>query len=142
MRKILSAILLGEVCAATGCSAVGSRVVGGRYFSGVRCNYAMCFDRNSIDPDSRIHPALALVDMPFSLVATFSFYPMMRVLAVGRHAVTVPLHRQNDDARRNKSTTQLSTGVRAVYCHAAFLLCFSHRIRLADDAPRSALPGS
>jgi uncharacterized protein YceK len=35
----------------------------------------MCFDRHSIDPDSRIHPALAVVDMPFSLVGDILFLP-------------------------------------------------------------------
>jgi uncharacterized protein YceK len=35
----------------------------------------MCFDRNSIDPASRIRPALAVVDMPFSLVGDILFLP-------------------------------------------------------------------
>ena len=61
--------------ALTGCSAIGSRVVGERYFSGVRTDYAMCFDRASIDPDSRIHPAFAVVDVPFSLVGDILFLP-------------------------------------------------------------------
>jgi uncharacterized protein YceK len=61
--------------ALTGCSAIGSRVVGGRYFSGVRTDYAMCFDNASIDPDSRIHPAFAVVDVPFSLIGDVLFLP-------------------------------------------------------------------
>src|SRR2546422_3788381 len=75
MRTILSLILLCAVCAVTGCSAIGSRVVGGRYFSGLRCDYAMCFDRSSIEQGSRIHPALAVVDMPFSFVGDILFLP-------------------------------------------------------------------
>jgi uncharacterized protein YceK len=48
-------------------------VVGDRYFSGVRAVHAMCFDRASLDPGSRIHPALAVVDMPLSLVGDIVF---------------------------------------------------------------------
>ncbi len=59
----------------TGCSAIGSRVVGERFFSGVRSDYAMCFNRASIDPDSRIHPALAAVDVPFSFIGDILFLP-------------------------------------------------------------------
>jgi uncharacterized protein YceK len=75
MKTLRLLLLLSVGCALTGCSAIGSRVVGGRYFSGVRNDYTMCFDRTSIDPDSRIHPALAVVDMPFSLVGDILFLP-------------------------------------------------------------------
>ena len=76
MTRILPvALVCAAASALTGCSAIGSRVVGDRYFSGVRCDYAMCFDRASIDPDSRIHPALAVVDTPFSLVGDILFLP-------------------------------------------------------------------
>ena len=75
MKALPRLLLLCAVCSLTGCSAIGSRVVGERYFSGVRVDYAMCFDRASIDPDSRIHPALAVVDTPFSLVGDILFLP-------------------------------------------------------------------
>jgi uncharacterized protein YceK len=35
----------------------------------------MVFDRSSIDPDSRIHPVLAIVDTPFSFVGDILFLP-------------------------------------------------------------------
>ncbi len=75
MKKLPLLLLLSGGCGLTGCSAIGSRVVGERYFSGVRCDYAMCFDRASIDPESRINPALAVVDMPFSLLGDILFLP-------------------------------------------------------------------
>jgi uncharacterized protein YceK len=75
MKALPRFLLLCAACSLIGCSAIGSRVVGERYFSGVRTDYAMCFDKASIDPDSRIHPALAVVDMPFSLVGDILFLP-------------------------------------------------------------------
>jgi uncharacterized protein YceK len=54
---------------------VGTRVVGGKYFSGVRADYVMVFDPGSISPDSRVHPALAVIDAPFSLVGDILFLP-------------------------------------------------------------------
>jgi uncharacterized protein YceK len=59
----------------TGCSAIGTRIVGGGYFSGVRGDAAMIGDRESIDPSSRVHPAFAVVDMPFSFVGDILFLP-------------------------------------------------------------------
>jgi len=35
----------------------------------------MVFNRSSTDPDSRIHPALAVVDTPFSFVGDILFLP-------------------------------------------------------------------
>jgi len=35
----------------------------------------MIADRESIDPTSRIHPALAILDMPFSFVGDILFLP-------------------------------------------------------------------
>lgn len=35
----------------------------------------MIGDRESIDPTSRVHPALAALDMPFSFVADVLFLP-------------------------------------------------------------------
>ncbi len=69
--------LLLCICAVScvGCSAIGTRVTGDRYFSGVRGDAAMIGDRESIDPSSRVHPALAFLDMPFSLVADILFLP-------------------------------------------------------------------
>lgn len=58
-----------------GCSAIGTRVGGDRYFSGVRADAAVIGGRASIDPASRVHPVLAAVDMPFSLVADILFLP-------------------------------------------------------------------
>jgi uncharacterized protein YceK len=58
-----------------GCSAIGTRVGGGRYFSGVRADAAMIGDRERFDPTSRFHPALAAIDMPFSLVGDILFLP-------------------------------------------------------------------
>ena len=75
MRTWLTLLLLCALCLVAGCSAIGSRVVGERYFSGVRCDYAMCFERSRISPESRTHPALAVVDTPFSLVADILFLP-------------------------------------------------------------------
>lgn len=75
MKALPRILLLCAACSLTACSAVGSRVVGERYFSGFRTDYAMCFDKTSIDPDSRIDPALAVVDMPFSLVGDILFLP-------------------------------------------------------------------
>jgi uncharacterized protein YceK len=73
--RLLNLLLL--VCAifCAGCSAVGTRIVGDRYFSGVRADYSMVFDRSSVDPDSRVHPALAVLDAPFSLVGDVLFLP-------------------------------------------------------------------
>ena len=75
MRRIASFILLCGVGFVCGCSAIGSRVVGDRYFSGVRCDYAMVFERSSIDPSSRVHPVLAVVDTPFFFVGDILFLP-------------------------------------------------------------------
>ena len=75
MHFISSLLLLGGLCAFTGCSAIGSRVVGNRYFSGVRSDTAMLFDRQRFDPTERVHPASALIDMPFSLVGDILFLP-------------------------------------------------------------------
>jgi uncharacterized protein YceK len=68
MQKILSLVLLVGVCAVSGCAAIGSRIVGWGYFQGVRCDYNEMFRRDTIDPQCRIHLALAAVDMPFSFV--------------------------------------------------------------------------
>jgi uncharacterized protein YceK len=35
----------------------------------------MVFDRSSIDPDSCVHPALAVADTPFSFVGDILFLP-------------------------------------------------------------------
>ena len=51
------------------------RVVDEGYFIGVRTDTAMLFDRGSIDPESRINPALAIVDMPFSFAGDILFLP-------------------------------------------------------------------
>jgi uncharacterized protein YceK len=75
MHKMMSLILLCGVCAVSGCAAIGSRVVGDGYFQGVRCDYAEMFHRDTIDPDSRIHPALAAIDMPFSFIGDILFLP-------------------------------------------------------------------
>src|SRR5580658_1004382 len=75
MYRIASFILLCGVVFGCGCSAIGSRVVGERYLSGVRCDFAMVFERSSIDPASRIDPVLAVVDTPFSFVGDILFLP-------------------------------------------------------------------
>ena len=75
MHKMMSLILLCGLCAVSGCAAIGSRVVGDGCFQGVRCDYAEMFHRDTIDPQSRIHPALAAVDMPFSFVGDIVFLP-------------------------------------------------------------------
>ena len=69
--------LLIFVCALScaGCSSIGTRVVGGGYFSGVRNDAAMIGDRENMDPNSRINPALAVLEMPFSLVGDILFLP-------------------------------------------------------------------
>src|SRR5438067_2207278 len=62
----------------SGCAAVGTRIVGSYprpYFSGVRGDAAMIGDRKSISPNSRCNPALAVIDMPFSLLADILFIP-------------------------------------------------------------------
>lgn len=79
-RTILSApvVMLSVVCilcATAGCSAIGTRIVDGGYFTGVRGDYDMMFRRETIDPKSRVHPVLAVVDMPFSCVADILFLP-------------------------------------------------------------------
>ena len=73
MHKMMSLFLLCGLCAVSGCAAIGSRVVGDGYFQGVRCDYAEMFHRDTIDPQSRIHPALAAVDTPFSFVGDILF---------------------------------------------------------------------
>jgi uncharacterized protein YceK len=75
MNRITCFALLCATGIICGCSAVGSRIVGDRYFSGVRVDYAMIFDRERFDPSSRIHPALAAIDTPFSLVGDVLFLP-------------------------------------------------------------------
>jgi uncharacterized protein YceK len=75
MRHLTQLIFLGGLCTFTGCSAIGSRVIGDRYFSGVRADTAMLFDRERFDPTERVHPVLAVVDMPFSLVGDILFLP-------------------------------------------------------------------
>ena len=72
---ILAMLLVGVVCAVSGCAAISSRIVGDGYFQGVRCDYAELFHRETFDPQSRIHPALAAVDMPFSFVGDILFLP-------------------------------------------------------------------
>ena len=76
MHKMMSLILLCGLCAVSGYAAIGSRIVGDGYFQGVRCDYAELFHRDTIDPQSRIHPALAAVDMPFSFVGDILFLPV------------------------------------------------------------------
>jgi uncharacterized protein YceK len=75
MRKIIPIFLLCGLCAASECAAISSRIVGNGYFQGVQCDYDEMFRRNTIDPESRIHPALAAVDMPFSFVGDVLFVP-------------------------------------------------------------------
>jgi uncharacterized protein YceK len=76
MLKMSSLLLLGGVCVLSGCAAVGSRIVGEGYFQGVRCDYAEMFRRDTIDPQCRIHPALAAIDMPFSFIGDILFLPI------------------------------------------------------------------
>lgn len=59
----------------SGCAAIGTRIIHKEPFAGVKTDYAMCFHRDGIDPQCRIHPALAIVDAPFSLVADLLFLP-------------------------------------------------------------------
>ena len=59
----------------SGCAAFSSRIVGMGPFAGVRTDYMMCFQRDRIDPGSRIHPALAVLDFPFSLAGDILFLP-------------------------------------------------------------------
>jgi uncharacterized protein YceK len=74
MTFLLSLILVCVV-SCCGCSAIGTRVVGGGYFSGVRGDATMIADRQSVDPLSRVHPALAALDMPFSFIGDVLFLP-------------------------------------------------------------------
>ena len=90
------------VCAlsCTGCSAFGTRVVGGGYFSGVRGDAAMIGDRESIDPSSRIHPALAVLDMPFSFVGDILFLPYDACQAQPANEAN-----KRDSAKKNRIVT-------------------------------------
>ena len=74
-KQLVSLTCLCGLAVATGCGSIGGRVVDNRSFAGVRVDYAMCFDRSSIDPECRINPALAVVDAPFSLVGDILFLP-------------------------------------------------------------------
>jgi uncharacterized protein YceK len=74
MRVLNDFLLVCAICGA-GCSAVGTRVAGGKYFAGVRADCSMVFNPGAIDPDSRVHPALAVIDTPFSLVGDILFLP-------------------------------------------------------------------
>ena len=94
MQKILSLFLLGAVCGVSGCAAVGSRIVGWGYFQGVRCDYDEMFHRDTIDPQCRIHPALAAVDMPFSFVGDVLFVPVDFYNNCERASNTNALHLQ------------------------------------------------
>jgi uncharacterized protein YceK len=73
--RFLRTLLLICALSCAGCSAIGRRVVGGGYFCGVRGDAAMISDRESIDPSSRIHPAMAALDMPFSFIGDVLFLP-------------------------------------------------------------------
>ena len=59
----------------SGCAAFNSRIVGSGYFQGVRCDYNEMFHPETFDPQCRINPALAAVDMPFSFVGDILFMP-------------------------------------------------------------------
>ena len=59
----------------SGCAAIGTRIIHKEPFAGVKTDYAMCFHREGIDPQCRIHPALAVLDAPFSLVVDVLFLP-------------------------------------------------------------------
>jgi uncharacterized protein YceK len=52
-------------------------VVGDRYFSGVRDDYVVVFERSRIGAEQRqqISPVLGVVDMPFSFVGDILFLP-------------------------------------------------------------------
>jgi len=76
MRKLVPLILVCALFATSGCAAFGSRIVGWGYFQGVRCDFDEMFRRDTIDPQCRIHPALAAVDMPFSAVGDVLFVPV------------------------------------------------------------------
>jgi uncharacterized protein YceK len=76
LHRIPSIILLCGMCFLCGCAAIASRIGCDRNFSGVRCDYAMVFNRSSIDPSSRMHPVLAIIDSPFSFVGDILFLPL------------------------------------------------------------------
>jgi len=71
----LNLLLCACVVSCAGCSAIGTRITEGGYFAGVRGDFEMVFDRGSIDPESRVSPVLAVVDVPFSLVGDILFLP-------------------------------------------------------------------
>ena len=84
MRRLSLFILLSGLCLVCGCAAVRSRTIGYRqggvggppFFSGVSLDYIQVFDRDSItDPGMRFHPALAVVDAPFSFAGDILFLP-------------------------------------------------------------------
>ena len=58
-----------------GCAAIGTRIIHMEPFAGVKTDYAMCFHRDGIDPQCRIHPAFAVIDAPFSFVTDLLFLP-------------------------------------------------------------------
>ena len=74
---IIRAALFACIALCSGCASIGMRVVGsgGNYFSGVRGDALMIGDRKNIDPSSQVHPAIALLDMPFSLIADIVLLP-------------------------------------------------------------------
>ena len=74
-RCIIISVFATLAMALSGCAAIGTRIIHREPFAGVKTDYAMCFHREGISPECRIHPALAVVDSPFSLVADVLFLP-------------------------------------------------------------------
>src|SRR5579863_10019476 len=72
---LFSILLCGGICAVSGCAAFSSRIVGDGYFQGVRCDYNEMFHPATFDPQCRINPAFAAIDMPLSFIGDILFVP-------------------------------------------------------------------
>ena len=75
LRHIRAAVCALLIAVSSGCAAIGTRVIHREPFAGVKTDYAMCFHREGISSECRIHPIVAIVDSPFSLIADVLFLP-------------------------------------------------------------------